>query len=100
MHVGPALLNPNHENWEMIANFRDLFLHIFTGRNPTVKLNTCYVPSFSNEWAFMNMLVNPDFVEQQAWNGYMDVQGLCRYWKSACDYLVPLDIKEIYRRRL
>ena len=97
MHVGPALLNPNHKNWGMIANFRDMLLHTFNGQNPSVKFNTCYVPSFSNEWAFLHMGIGQYPYDNLLCN---DVAKLCRYWTPTCDNTLPLDIHEIYRRRL
>jgi predicted membrane-bound spermidine synthase len=100
IHVGPALLNPNHENWDMISNFRDLLLHTFDRRSPSVALNTCYVPSFSNEWAFLNMVTNPDFLEADLSDEYHHVADKCRYWNPGCDYVLSSDIREIYRRRL
>lgn len=94
MHVGPALLNPNHKHWETIASFRDLLLHTFHGKD--VKFNTCYVPSFSNEWAFLHMDHRIPIYQSNPIN----VIQLCRYWNPTRDSTIPLDINEIYRRRL
>ena len=96
IHVGPALLDPSNPSWEMIANFRDMLLHTFNGQHPTVKLNTCYVPSFSNEWAFLHMHLGNYTVNPEAHS----VAELCRYWSPKCDETLPLDIQDIYRRRL
>jgi predicted membrane-bound spermidine synthase len=86
MHVGPALLNSNPENWKAIKSCKDTLTHVYTGRYPEINFSTCYVPSFSNEWAFLHMTCRKDLIAN------VDRHPVCRYWNA------PNNFQDIYRR--
>jgi spermidine synthase len=88
MHVGPASLNPSHPNWKTIGMLKDILLHTFSGY---VDFGSVYVPSFSNEWAFLqmnrqvkNLFGDPKYVENQ-----------CKLWRTDREPK-SVDIQTIY----
>ena len=94
MHVGPAMLDPQHPNWATIADFKHTLLHTFTGREVTVDVGTVYVPSFSNLWAFLWMRPTDWSVCTRASEL---VSSKCRYWKPNVTDRLDQDIAAIVR---
>lgn len=98
MHVGPASLDPNHPNWNMIAECRDTLRSAFTSRKPITTFQTCYVPSFSNEWAFLHMFLCAPQVGDTSLR--FDVAVHSRYWNPVTDSVVATDFWTLYQRRV
>lgn len=78
MHVGPAILDENHPNWHTIALCNKTLLSTFADRNPKIYFDSCYVPSFSNEWAFLQMVQSDRIIPRNASANI--VESNCRYW--------------------
>lgn len=59
LHVGPAFLNPSHPHWGFVRECANLLKIVYSGQNARVTFGSVYVPSFSNEWAFLYMVCSP-----------------------------------------
>ena len=83
MHVGPALLDENHQNWKTIASCKNTLMSTFEDLNPTVYFSSCYVPSFSNEWAFLHMILNEKTFKNIVTDvAIADVEYRCKFWNK------------------
>ena len=98
MHVGPALLNEYNLQWHTITKFKDMLLHSFNSRKPDISFSTCYVPSFSNEWAFLHLSVDK-YIEGNEQVYTRQVTKLCKFWIPNTN-TTPSDIMDIYIRRV
>lgn len=77
MHVGPAIINPESPQRRIIKEFQTLLTNTVGAHN--CWMETCYVPSFSNEWAFL-------YGSRKFNNEVNEVMGIqvhekCRFWK-------------------
>jgi spermidine synthase len=92
MHVGPALFDQTHIQWDRIRLFRNTLLSTFENRNPTVEYSSCYVPSFSNEWAFLHLILNSKNLKNHPTVAFYieQVEMNCKYWNKfkhgVCEY--------------
>jgi spermidine synthase len=100
MHVGPVLLNEKHPTWETIGIFNNTLMRTFENLNPNIYFNTCYVPSFSNEWGFLHMVLNEKIFKNIVTDvAITDVEYRCKFWKSGSDK-IDNDFQFIYARCL
>lgn len=90
MHVGPAIIDPKSPQRQIIAQFKKL---LSEGLNPyhTVKMGTCYVPSFSNDWAFLYIIP----ISLGRHMNSMAIETYCKYWSFVDnnDFICPKDLK-------
>lgn len=86
MHVGPALLDKSHPNWKTIEVCNNTLMSTFEDLNPNIYFNSCYVPSFSNEWGFLHMVLNEKTFKNIVTDvAIADVEYKCKFWKSGSD---------------
>lgn len=78
IHVGPAMIDPKSPQRQIITQFKKLL----QGTNRRVEMGTCYVPSFSNDWAFLYLL--PIMITDYRSNS-SDVSADCKYWDFEAD---------------
>ena len=97
LHVGPALLDPTHRQWEFIQTSKQTLTNEFSGLYPSIKFGSVYVPTFSNEWGFLWMRLGR--YPTQSPNTMREVEQECRFWRESATYSSP-DMQTIYRRRL
>lgn len=86
MHVGPAIIDPESPQRQIITQFKKQL----QGKCNRVEMGTCYVPSFSNDWAFLYVVPLSDDICDSS----HDVSLKCKYW-SFCDdtdFLVAKDL--------
>jgi predicted membrane-bound spermidine synthase len=89
MHVGPATIDPESPQRQIITHHfkkllkEDLIIY-------HVKMGTCYVPSFSNDWAFLYVLPNLEKIRDSS----DEVYSKCKYWEENGnnDFVVPRDL--------
>jgi spermidine synthase len=99
LHVGPALLDPAHRQWDFIRTSKQTLTNEFSGLHPTVKFGSIYVPTFSNEWGFLWMRLGR--YSRSAIDVTASVERECLLWASDADLVYcPADTQAIYRRRL
>ena len=77
MHVGPAMIDPKSPQRQIITQFRNLL----KGTTRCVEMDTCYVPSFSNDWAFLYVIPYGDSFRPSI----SDVGRQCKYWEDEDD---------------
>jgi spermidine synthase len=87
MHVGPAMIDPESPQRQIITQFKKLL----QGTNRRVEMGTCYVPSFSNDWAFLYVV--PVMITDYRPNS-SEVSDKCKYWhfEADNDYYVAKDL--------
>jgi len=87
MHVGPAMIDPESPQRQIITQFKKLLQE----KNNHVKMGTCYVPSFSNDWAFLYSI--PRMVTDYRPNS-SEVSAKCKYWDFEADneFDIPKDL--------
>ena len=77
MHVGPAIINPESYQRRIIEEIQDLLSIKVSTYN--FWMEACYVPSFSNEWAFLYGVKK--FDEEEDKDLGIQVHEKCRFWK-------------------
>ncbi len=89
MHVGPAMIDPKSPQRQIITQFKNLLKENDLDTH-YVQMGTCYVPSFSNDWAFLTIL--PTHVEVRGTTHY--VCNKCKYWEEdgENDFTGPKDL--------
>jgi spermidine synthase len=82
MHIGPAIIGKRDDT------FKNILIDTFKNSSRIViNEGTCYVPSFSNEWAFLYL------VQTQYIRCAKKVELQCKYWRDSNDGgTVPADI--------
>jgi spermidine synthase len=98
MHVGPALLDQTHIQWERIRLFRKTLLSTFENRNPTIGYSSCYVPSFSNEWAFLYLFLNNKNQKNHPTVAFYieQVKLGCKYWTNELGSNTSRDLSPMF----
>lgn len=88
MHVGPAIINPESPQRQIIAQFKTLLTEN-VGDN-RIEMGTCYVPTFSNDWAFLYVLPSITLDRDSS----ESVSNNCKYWDyyKDNDFVVPKDL--------
>lgn len=88
MHVGPAMIDPKSPQRQIITQFKNLLKESLLSHH--VEMGTCYVPSFSNDWAFLYVI--PYTYDKRA--SSRDVSCKCKYWRvdEDTDFIVPKDL--------
>ena len=76
MHVGPAMIDPKSPQRQIITQFKKLLEEKLVSHY--VEMGTCYVPSFSNDWAFL-YVVSALFKTRASTR---DVYDKCKYWND------------------
>jgi spermidine synthase len=86
IHVGPAMIDPESPQRQIITQFKKLL------RSTTrcVEMDTCYVPSCSNDWAFLYVVPTSYSMRASTTN----VCRKCKYWEGdgLDDFVVPKDL--------
>lgn len=78
IHVGPAIINPESPQRQIIKEFQTLLRNTVGAHN--CWMETCYVPSFSNEWAFLygarkfHDVADGSLIDQ--------VRETCKFWNG------------------
>lgn len=100
MHVGPAILDKKHPNWQTIALCNKTLLSTFADRNPNIYFDSCYVPSFSNEWGFLQMVQSERVIHSMVKNTSASiVESHCSFWDQYST-ANNRDIRNLYARCL
>jgi predicted membrane-bound spermidine synthase len=100
MHVGPVILDENHPNWRTIATCNNTLLSTFEDRNPNIYFSSCYVPSFSNQWGFLQIALNERVLSTMVRNASAAaVESDCLFWDQHFSN-TDKDIRNLYARCL
>lgn len=76
MHVGPAMIDPKSPQRQIIAKFKKLLQENLVYHY--IEMGTCYVPSFSNDWAFLYVVPGNSSIRAST----SDVCKQCKYWDN------------------
>ena len=87
MHVGPAIINPESPQRQIIKEFQTLLKNTIA---TNLWVETCYVPSFSNEWAFLYGARN--FNGGINSNLALHVFETCKFWQHSKQRPVDRDL--------
>ena len=86
IHVGPAMIDPKSPQRQIITQFKKLL----KGTTRCVEMDTCYVPSFSNDWAYLYVVPTSYSMRASTTN----VCRKCKYWDGdgLDDFVVSKDL--------
>jgi spermidine synthase len=100
MHVGPVILDKKHPNWKTIALCSNTLLSTFEDRNLSIYFDACYIPSFSNQWGFLQMVQNETVINSMVGTSSAAVvESDCMYWDQH-QMNRDRDIRYLYARCL